>query len=106
MENKIIELKDGILVETRDIQNQIPVEIGNNGIKEIKQVEGSFSEIKNLIDKVSDTITDVWKEKESKPDKASVEFGLSFNGKGSIYFVEANVEANVKIKLCWNFSKI
>jgi len=49
MENRIIELKDSILVQISDVNNDIPMPIGSSGRNTIQKVEGCFADIIDLI---------------------------------------------------------
>jgi len=108
MANKLIELEDGIIVEIQDVLNEIPEAISIEGDKEISKVEKAFQNVENVIVKSADTINNAWIKMNEKmqADKASIEFGLSFTGKGNVYFVEASATANLKITINWDFSKI
>jgi len=70
-----------------------------------EKVEKKFNTVTEMIVKCSRPIVNSFKQlKEEKmaPKKATAEFGLSFNTKGSIYLVETSMEGSIKVSIEWD----
>lgn len=80
------------------------------GVKEevIKQIQGSFKLIAETIKKCSIDVAEIFDEQHpiSKSMKsAEIEFGVKVSGEGNIYVAKSTGEANIKVKLNWDFKE-
>ncbi len=80
------------------------------GMKEevIKQIQGSFKLIAETIRKCSVDLAEVFDEQNpiSKSMKsAEIEFGVKVSGEGNIYVAKTTGEANITVKLNWEFNQ-
>lgn len=95
-----------ILIET-EVSKAMMEEIG---IKEevIKQIQGSFKLIAETIKKCSVDLAEVFDEQHtiSKSMKsAEIKFGVKVSGEGNIYVAKTTGEANITVKLNWEFNR-
>jgi len=97
MATKLVELKDGTLVEVEVIGEQVESISGSIADK----VETTLDRIKPILLNACKPITSVWKElSQNTPiEQAEIEIGLSFEGEGNIYITKAKAGANLTIKL-------
>lgn len=80
------------------------------GVKEevLKQVQGSFKLIAETIKRCSVDLADIFNEKNpiSRSMKsAEIEFGVKVSGEGNIYVAKTTGEANITVKLNWEFNQ-
>ena len=97
MSTKLIELKDGTLVEIEVPQDQARQISGGFADK----VDSTVDKIKPLLLKICKPITSAWKEinKDMNVEGAEVELGLGFEGEGNVYVTKAKASANITVKL-------
>lgn len=68
------------------------------------KVDQSFGIVSDMIFKCAKPIVESFSrlaEEGMAPKRACAEFGLSFNGKGSVYLVETAMEGSIKVSLEW-----
>ncbi len=68
------------------------------------KVDQNYGIVSDMIFKCAKPIVESFSrlaKEEMAPKKACAEFGLSFNGKGSVYLVEASMEGSIKVSLEW-----
>jgi hypothetical protein len=80
------------------------------GVKEeiIKQIQGSFKSIAETIKICSQDLAEIFDEQRpiSKSLKgAEIEFGIKVSGEGNVYVVKTTGEANISVKLNWEFNQ-
>lgn len=80
------------------------------GVKEevIKELQSSFKLIAETIKKCSIDLSDIFDEQQavSKSLKsAEIEFGVKVSGEGNIYVAKTTGEANITVKLNWEFNR-
>jgi len=97
MATKLIELKDGTLVE---------VEVSEAHAQQISggfadKVSSSFDKIKPILLNTCRPIADVWKEinKDMQIDQAQIQLGLSFEGEGNLFITKSKAGANISVTL-------
>jgi hypothetical protein len=97
MPTNIIELKDGILIEVEQLDNQVEQISGKLSVK----VNGSIDKIKPILLKLCQPIIEAWQEinKEMYIEGAEVELGLGFEGEGNLYITKSKGTANIRVKL-------
>lgn len=98
MPTKLIEFDNGVLVEVEADGNQSR-QISWRLAEKISQA--SFDSVRNLLVKVCQPIADAFSEVSSDVDieGAEVEFGVCFEGEGSVYITKVKTAANLKIKM-------
>lgn len=99
-----------ILIEAEVSKGQLE-EIGvREGVRKevIKELQSSFKSIAETIKICSADLAYVFDEQHpiSKSMKgAEIEFGVKVSGEGNVYVVKATGEANITVKLNWEFNK-
>jgi hypothetical protein len=74
----------------------------------IKEIQGSFKSIAETIKRCSMEMVDIFDEQHpiSKSMKgAEIEFGVKVSGEGNVYLVKVIGEANITVKLNWEFNR-
>jgi hypothetical protein len=74
----------------------------------IKEIQGSFKSIAETIKQCSMEMADIFDEQHtiSKSMKgAEIEFGVKVSLEGNVYLVKATGEANITVKLNWEFNR-
>ncbi len=97
MHTKLIELKDGTLVEVETTEEQAQQIAGGF----VENVNTSLDKIQPILMKVSRPIIAAWNElnKDMLIEHAEVELGLSFEGEGNLYVTKSKAGANLIVKL-------
>jgi len=97
MATKLIELEDGTLVEVVALENEVQQISGGFADK----VNSTFDKIKPLLINTCRPIMAAWDElnQDMLIERAEIELGLSFEGKGNIYVTQATAKANLVVKL-------
>lgn len=97
MSTKLIELKDGTLVE---------IEVSEDYAKQISggfadKVNSTFDKVQPILVNASKPIISAWQElnQDMYFEQAEVELGLSFEGEGNLYITKSKTTANLTIKL-------
>jgi hypothetical protein len=83
-------------------------EIGIGSKEEIlKEIQGSFKSIAETIKICSQDLAGIFDERNiTKSIKsAEIEFGIKVSGEGNVYVVKATGEANITVKLNWEFNR-
>ena len=80
------------------------------GVREevIKQTQGSFKLIAETIKICSVHLAEIFDEQHSiskSLKSAEIEFGVKVSGEGNIYVAKTTGEANITVKLNWEFKK-
>jgi hypothetical protein len=73
-----------------------------------EKVEQDFGLVSDMIHKCSKPLIESFerlKKEPIPPKKATVDFALSFNGKGKIYVVEASMEGSIKVSFEWDLER-
>ncbi len=98
MATKLIELKDGTMVEVDVPPGQVQ-QIAGDGL--VDKVSSTFDKIQPILVKTCRPITAAWKEmsKDMDIEQAEIELGLSFEGEGNLYVTKSKAGANLTIKL-------
>ncbi len=97
MASKLIQLKDGTLVEVEVSEN----EARQISSREANAVEATFEKIKPVLRQAVQPIAEIWEElnRDVELESATVEIGFSFEGEGNIYVTKAKAGANVAVTL-------
>jgi hypothetical protein len=97
MGSELIRLADGVLVEVEVPEDELRQCSGNAA----HRVAQSFEQLGAVLHRICDPLKAVWAEmnKDLHPDKAEVEFGLSFEGEGSLFVTKAKAGSNLTITL-------
>jgi len=97
MATKLIQLKDGILVEVETKPNESQMISSSIADK----VDSSIEKIQPLLIKACTPVLAAWKELSSLTniEQAEIELGLTFEGEGNIYIAKGKVGANLTVKL-------
>jgi len=97
MAKTLIKLEDGILVEVEDNTNRIENINGGSAQK----VASNIGIIEPLLKKVIAPIKNTFNEmnKEMNMEKAEVELGFAFEGKGDLFLVSGTAKANLTVKI-------
>jgi hypothetical protein len=93
-----------VAVDIPDNLEDEPTDVGFLDFFKPKKVKINYQTISQAILDYSKPIIDSFEvlgNGKVPPKKATVEFGLSFNGTGNIYLVEASMEATMKVSLEW-----
>lgn len=72
-----------------------------------ERIDGSFKSIAETIKKCSKDLADVFNEQHSinkSMKSAEIEFGVKVSGEGNIYVAKTTGEANITVKLNWEFN--
>jgi hypothetical protein len=73
-----------------------------------EKVDEKFNAVSDMILKCSIPIVQSFKKMEEekiRPQKATAEFGLSFNATGNIYLVGTSMEGSIKVSFEWDLGK-
>ena len=110
MATQIIQLKDGMLIET-DVTNQREVTRGGQQIAGggVSKLGVSFDEqVKPLLRQICAPLVEVWNELNQNMcvEQAEVEVGLSFEGEGNLFVAKTSTAANFTVKLTLKPQKI
>lgn len=97
MATKLIELKEGVLVEVEVSANDARAISG--GLAE--KVSASFSSIRPILETVAQSLADTWHGMNPHVDveKMTLELGLSFEGEGNIYITKVTSGANLTVSM-------
>jgi hypothetical protein len=97
MSSKLIQLKDGVLVEVEAPASQSRELSGSFADK----VNANIDKIKPILTSVTQPILATWDEIKQNVlvDQAEVELGLSFDIEGNVYIAKTSVSANITIRL-------
>ena len=97
MPTRLIELKDGILVEA-EVSEEEAQPISTSAVE---RVESTFDKVKPILVSISRPIADAWQEinKDMEIQQAEVEVNFSFEGEGNLYVTKAKTGANLSVKL-------
>jgi hypothetical protein len=74
----------------------------------LERIEGSFKSLSETIKNCSQNLADIFDEQRpiSKSMKgAEIEFGIKVSGEGNVYVAKATSEANITVKLNWEFNQ-
>jgi hypothetical protein len=97
MSTKLIELKNGVLIEV-DAKTDYAQEIAG-GFAE--KVNATLDQIEPVLVQICHPVVLAWKElnKDVYIESAEVELSFSFEGEGNIYLAKAKSGANINLKL-------
>jgi len=97
MATKLIELKEGVLIEVEVEANSARAISG--GLAE--KVATSLDAMNPLLEKVAQSLVNTWQgmNPHVDVDKMTVELGLSFSGEGNIYITKVSSAANLTVTL-------
>jgi Trypsin-co-occurring domain 1 len=97
MATKLIELKDGTLIEVEVKEKEARQLAGSVA----DRVDSTFEKIRPILVDTCRPIMAAWKElnQEMHIEQAEVEIGFSFEGEGNIYITKAKASSNVKLVL-------
>jgi hypothetical protein len=97
MATRLIQLKDGTLVEVEASEDE--PQLISGGIAD--KVDATFDKIKPFLLRSCRPITEAWREvsREVKIEQAEIELGLSFEGEGNLFVTRSKAGANIAIKL-------
>ena len=98
MPTKLIELKEGLLVEVEASPDDSPKPIAAGAAKE---VEGSMDAAQAILLKAVQPIASVWNElnKDLSIDQVEIELALGFEAEGNLFLVKGTGNANISFKL-------
>ena len=97
MPSKLIELKDGLLIEAEVPEDEVrPISGG-----EADKVAGAMDSIKPILLKACQPIAEVWGElnKDMSVEQVDIELGLGFEAQGNLFITQAKGSANLKVKV-------
>ncbi|MEJ2661888.1 MAG: CU044_2847 family protein [Desulfobacteraceae bacterium] len=97
MGTRLIELKDGTLVEIEASADE--PQLISGGIAD--KVDATFEKIKPFLLRSCRPITEAWQDvnRQVKIEQAEIELGLSFEGEGNLFVTRSKAGANIAIKL-------
>jgi hypothetical protein len=103
MATKLIELKDGTLVEVEVSPDKAQPISGSLA----SHVEETFDKIRPILIRTCRPIAAAWKEinQEMYIEQAEIELGFSFEAEGNLYITKSKAGANLTVKLVLKPSK-
>ena len=102
MATQLIQLKNGMLVETETAGAAEITRGGQQIAGGVSKLGVSFDEkVKPLLLQICEPLAEVWQELNQKMrvEQAEVEIGLSFEGEGNLFVTKAKTGANFTVKL-------
>ncbi len=96
MATKLIELKDGSLIEI-----ELPADEAEQISGGADKVDSTIDRIKPVLMKTCKPVLAVWDElnKETHIEQVEIELGLGFEAEGNIFVTKAKTKANLTVKL-------
>lgn len=96
--------KGTIMIQTADVDKSAVV--GTSKLDDtVKEISDSLSEKMEVLNTISDAVSEALIKSKRAFSNVEVEFGLSFTGKGNIYVVQAEAEATIKVKLTFDLKQ-
>lgn len=91
----LIQLEDDITVEVNTPEAE---QVGGGFAR---KVESKLDVIRPVLLKVSEAVSNTWKEvgRSADVEQAEIDFGLSFGAEGNIYVTKSTIGANLSVKL-------
>jgi hypothetical protein len=68
----------------------------------VKSISDSLAKKLEVLNTISDAVSNVLKNSQRTFNNVEIEFGLCFTGKGNVYVVQAEAEATIKVKLTFD----
>jgi hypothetical protein len=89
-----------ILIEAEAVSSSTPMR-GGAAKKVIEQVEQTFEAALDNVRATASAVITKLRDVPQAPEEVTVEFGIKFGAKGSIYIAGGEAEANFKVALKW-----
>jgi len=100
MAKKLIELKDGLIMEVEEVADS-QIQAISGGDKVIDRVDKSLDAVQSVLVKSIEPITRAYHllNQDVILEKAEVEIGIGFSAEGNIFIASGKGSANLKVKL-------
>jgi NTP-dependent ternary system trypsin peptidase co-occuring protein len=98
MVNRLVQLKDGILIEVEEAEGRQRPIAASDGIDKVGK---SLDQVKIVLERIATAMKECWDSTAAKLEisQLEIELGLSFEAEGNLFVTKAKGGANLVVKL-------